>query len=231
MFHRMVDMPVYIAGRHGVVRAAVVKGSSPLLLSRAALKTLQAHMDFDRDELTLFGTGQYTVNVSRFPTMSPSSDVPVVSSEASAQVESGSHGMADPESVSEESCHSVKVNRHKGKIKDFWEVRPKDRLVIRHHLKPRTARFTPCNTQCPIDIGDLMPHRVTHVKPLAIDQENQVCDQWTDSRQAHQVEQVGPWKGKLFLPFTPLPMCRRVRRMPKPKFASMDPHGASSIDS
>ena len=204
--HRMVDMPVYIAGRHGVVRAAVVKGSAPLLLSRAALKTLQAHMDFERDEVTLFGTttvpmlvneaGQYTVNVSRFPIMSPNSDVSAVSSDVSAKVEPVSHGMADHEPVSDESCHSVKVNRHRDKIKDYWEVRPKEKLVIRHHLKPRTARFTPCNTQCPIDVSDLMPHRINHVKPVVGGEEYQVYDQWTDNSHAHHVESVGPWKGK-----------------------------------
>ena len=104
--------------------------------------------------------------------------------------------MADHEPVSDESCHSVKVNRHRDKIKDFWEVRPKEKLVNRHHLKPRTARFTPCNTQCPIDVDDLMPHRINHVKPVAGGEEYQVYDQWTDSSHAHHVESVGPWKGK-----------------------------------
>ena len=80
--NRMIDMPVHIAGRRGVVRAAVVRGDAPLLLSRAALKSLKASMNIASDELQLFGTdrvpmhgneaGQYTINVSNFPGMSPS---------------------------------------------------------------------------------------------------------------------------------------------------------------
>ena len=110
-------------------------------------------MDFDRDELTLFGSevipmlvneaGQYTVNVSRFPNMSPVVETPAVSCEASASRGSESHGLAASESVSEESCHSVQVNRHRDKVKDYGEVRPKERLVIRHHLKPRNAPVYP----------------------------------------------------------------------------------------
>ena len=203
---RAVDMPVYIAGRHGVVIAAIVRGSAPLLLSRAALKTLKAHMDFDQDVLTLFGSQkvpllvnegrQYTVNVSRFPNMSPSSDGTAVPCESSAKAESKSHGLADLASVSEEPCHSVRVNRHRDKVKDSWEVRPKGKLVIRHHLKPRTTRFTPSNTQCPIDVGDHMPHRITHVQPVSDMPEYQVYDQWTDGKDAHHVESVGSWKGR-----------------------------------
>lgn len=34
--HRAIDMPVYIARRRGIVRASIVQGSAPLLLSRVA---------------------------------------------------------------------------------------------------------------------------------------------------------------------------------------------------
>ena len=51
--NRMIDMPVQIAGRRGVVRAAVVRGDAPLLLSRAALKSLTASMNFATDELLI----------------------------------------------------------------------------------------------------------------------------------------------------------------------------------
>lgn len=52
--HRVICMPVFLAGKFGRVRASVVKGSAPLLLSRPALKTLKAKVDFDSDQLTLW---------------------------------------------------------------------------------------------------------------------------------------------------------------------------------
>ena len=49
-----VRLPVIIAGRSGSIKAAVVKGAAPLLISRSALQTLQAVIDFGKNELTLF---------------------------------------------------------------------------------------------------------------------------------------------------------------------------------
>lgn len=69
-----VRLPVIIAGRSGSIKAAVVKGAAPLLISRSALQTLQAVIDFGKSELTLFddratvplttnAAGQYIINV------------------------------------------------------------------------------------------------------------------------------------------------------------------------
>ena len=68
-----VLLPAFLAGRSGQIKAAVVKGDAPLLISRSALKTLKATIDFDTDSLTLFGdrklplqvngAGQYMVNL------------------------------------------------------------------------------------------------------------------------------------------------------------------------
>ena len=52
--NKVVEMPITVAGRRGAVRAAVIKGQAPLLLSRAVLKRLKAQMDFDADELMIF---------------------------------------------------------------------------------------------------------------------------------------------------------------------------------
>ena len=71
----VIEMPVGVAGRRGLVRAAIIGGEAPLLLSRGALKTLGARMDFSNDELQLFeaekvikmetnGTGQYIIPVA-----------------------------------------------------------------------------------------------------------------------------------------------------------------------
>ena len=55
--HTVVSMPVVLAGRRGFIRAAIVKGNAPLLISRGAMKTLNAQLDFGRSELRLFSEG------------------------------------------------------------------------------------------------------------------------------------------------------------------------------
>ncbi|CAK9008016.1 unnamed protein product, partial [Durusdinium trenchii] len=67
MSETVVDMPVFLAGRPGYVTAAVVKGRAPLLLSRPALKKLQAQVDFSGDTLQVNAAGQYAIKVSDFP--------------------------------------------------------------------------------------------------------------------------------------------------------------------
>ena len=203
---RVIEMPVTLANRRGIVRAAVVKGSAPLLLSRAALKTLKANIDFENDQLTLFGTKvpllvndarQYTVNVSKFNPVDRSTS-PMTTAPA-APCADPSHD-DEPETaepgVQTSTCESVQINRKRDKVKDYWEVRPKDRVVIRHHLKPRRARFTPCHTQCPIDVEDLMPSRCTHVQLDHQPDVLQFCDQWTNPVDAHHVQSQGTWKGR-----------------------------------
>ncbi|CAK9107745.1 unnamed protein product [Durusdinium trenchii] len=68
-----IQMPVVLAHRRGVIRAAVIKGDAPLLLSRTALKTLGATLDFAHDSLQVFGktiplqtnsAGQYVVQLT-----------------------------------------------------------------------------------------------------------------------------------------------------------------------
>eukprot|EP00435_Cladocopium_sp_Y103_P019567 s2754_g4.t1 len=75
----VVPMPVTLAGRQGTIRASIVKGHAPLLISRTALKKLGASLDFQRDELRLFGkcvplqvnqAGQYVVNLVNKPAAS-----------------------------------------------------------------------------------------------------------------------------------------------------------------
>ena len=70
----MIRVPVVIAGRQGVIKAAIVKGRAPLLISRNALQSLQAVVDFGRNEMKLFAdqvaiplhtneAGQYVIHV------------------------------------------------------------------------------------------------------------------------------------------------------------------------
>ena len=74
--HQVVALPVWLAGRRGVIKASVVKGAAPLLISRAALKKLGAQLDFQNDKLLLFGSsvplqvngaGQYVVSLFEEP--------------------------------------------------------------------------------------------------------------------------------------------------------------------
>ena len=69
-----VQVPVRLGGRVGTVKAAIVKGSAPLLISRNALKTLKAVIDFEASSMTVFDeritvplytnqAGQFTVDL------------------------------------------------------------------------------------------------------------------------------------------------------------------------
>ena len=71
---QVVPMPVEIAGKQGVIRAAVVQGKAPLLISRSALQRLNAVLDFRSGKMTLFedqstvpleinAAGQFMINV------------------------------------------------------------------------------------------------------------------------------------------------------------------------
>ena len=207
----MIEMPVQFAGRRRVVKAAVVKGDAPLLLSRVALKALKASMNFESDELQLFGdksvpmlvneAGQYTINVTEFPGVSPCEKSSAASVDQNAHPE---HPEPSPDSAACPSdSNSVKFNYHRDKPKDFWEIRPGDRIAIRHHRKPRRARFTPCHTQCPVDVADLLPIRCTHVSMVDQDKEYQLCDNWTDPSIAHVIESSSPWKGRTVFSIKP----------------------------
>ena len=102
----VVEMPVSLAGRRGVVRAALIRGKAPLLLSRAALKTLKANMDFAKDELCIFEgdqrlpmhtnrAGQYIIPVADFSTEVPEKHSTEVPEKQSNHVEIGA-ALAEP---------------------------------------------------------------------------------------------------------------------------------------
>ena len=73
---RVVCMPVAINGKRGFVEAAIIKGTAPLLLSRKAMRSLKAVLDFNAETLCLEGgtpqklqtneAGQYVINVLQF---------------------------------------------------------------------------------------------------------------------------------------------------------------------
>ena len=51
---QVVYMPVTLAGRRGLISAAVVKGQAPLVISKSALQSLHACMDFAKNQIKLF---------------------------------------------------------------------------------------------------------------------------------------------------------------------------------
>ena len=70
----VMKLPVVIAGVTGTIKAAVVKGQAPLLISRSALQTLKAVVDFGNNKMHLFESkatvplltneaGQYIISV------------------------------------------------------------------------------------------------------------------------------------------------------------------------
>lgn len=73
---RVVRMPVAINGKRGFIEAAIIKGTAPLLLSRKAMMSLKAVLDFNAETLRLEGgnpqklqtneAGQYIINVLQF---------------------------------------------------------------------------------------------------------------------------------------------------------------------
>ena len=102
--HRLLDLPVGLHGRRGILQAAVVKGSAPLLVSRPALKRLGAQIDFSNDQLSLFqgqvqvplevnSAGQYMVDVMQFPDRAfvPKSDVSSPSQSSPVSTAVGPH--------------------------------------------------------------------------------------------------------------------------------------------
>eukprot|EP00435_Cladocopium_sp_Y103_P017847 s883_g4.t1 len=105
----MIDLPVGLAGKRGVLQAAVVRGSAPLLVSRPALKKLGAAIDFANDELTLFqnkmkvplevnSAGQYIVNVMQFSQHVSSSPQPAESL-LTQHVTCGDNGVGDSDNL------------------------------------------------------------------------------------------------------------------------------------
>ena len=192
MTNTVVEMPVVIAGKKGVVRAAVVKGKAPLLLSRQALKRLRASMDFDADQLKLFA-GEMAV--------------PMVTNEAGqymipvANFDDEGKEAPKPEAVPQACVACLSVSSEPAE--DFWKVQGQD--VVRVHVVPRNQLFTPSKTQCPVPISQLDEHRTTVMCQLENQQpDSTVQDVWK-SKQAH-AQQDSMWTGRTIFKILPPPV-------------------------
>ncbi|OLP84633.1 Copia protein, partial [Symbiodinium microadriaticum] len=179
---QIIEMPVCVAGRRGLVRAAIISGEAPLLLSRGALKTLGARMDFFKDELQLFqaekvikmetnGAGQYIIPVAEFE--KPSAEEP----------ETGTLnddlGQGQPEAV-----------------QDCWVVSEDGCSVTRIHNQPRRCAFTPCREGCPIAVDLLEDSRHTFRSAKGSGDVHEIRDNWRDPTSAHQEFDGPEWCGR-----------------------------------
>ena len=192
----VIELPVSLAGRRGLVRAAVIRGNAPLLLSRPALKTLNAKMDFQNDEIHLFDdnkvvpmvtneAGQYTIPVADF---GPPTESELKKSSENPDSEMQVNGMAEVQQLS-----------------DNWEMDPDGLTLIRHHRVPRKHAFTPCHEGCPVPIECLSDSRAS--KSVSADGQfvNEVWDNWRDPSCAHQTVDANSWVGQTVFQVRPPP--------------------------
>ncbi len=203
----VASLPICLGGRRGTVKAAIVKGEAPLLLSRPAMKSLQAKLDFDADQIVLFEgrqalpleineAGQYTLDVCDFPAGQQPAGVATIEYQQATESAVDQEQLSSPplSLVEQDSTSRKIIGRKPGK--DFWEIDYNKRLVIRHHVRPRQEQFTPCHCQCPVLPECLEPHRVTvrvcehqpHQSPIT------EHDQWVDPVAAHSQSNVA-WTG------------------------------------
>lgn len=105
----VMKLPVVIAGKSGIIKAALVQGHAPLLISRGALQSLRAVVDFGNNQMQLFDdqpvvplqtneAGQYVINV-----LSEEADLPSSASQAFEEVMMNQPGLVNYESLAASS--------------------------------------------------------------------------------------------------------------------------------
>eukprot|EP00435_Cladocopium_sp_Y103_P025163 s1174_g6.t1 len=109
-----IKLPVHIAGRAGLIKAAIVKGGAPLLISRAALQTLKASINFGDNTLTIFdeqlcvplqvnAAGQYVLNLMKSGGRLHKGDVEVMTASPDSVPSSSSSNCELSEPVDDET--------------------------------------------------------------------------------------------------------------------------------
>ena len=123
----VIPMPVFLAGRRGVISAAIVQGDAPLLISRGALQSLQACLDFHKQEIRLFAdqvkvpltvnaAGQYTLDLMEHSSFAPAAEVLV------QEVVSPSTSSSNEDRVCDnEEKNNPRPKRH-GWIREDWGI-------------------------------------------------------------------------------------------------------------
>ena len=186
----VVELPLGLAGKKGILQAAVVKGAAPLLVSRPALKRLGASIDFAQDQLSLFkgrsqvplkvnAAGQYIVDVMQFGSSDPAEDPKPVSS--------------DPSVV-----HVVEPGAQVGKEAEVLEVKTDDIAPqVKHEYKPVAQQVTcaahPVEPQYnPLSKKQVkkLKKQVTHA-PKSLGTKYAVVEAFSPPRVVPQVEKMG----------------------------------------
>ena len=205
----IVAMPICLAEKRGAVLAAVVQGDATLLLSRPAMKKLEAEMNFHTDELKLFNgktsvpmslnaAGQYMIPVCNFEPNENS--VCVAAHQPDADPVYAAQSITDDPVLFDAvppPPTEVSIVGKKGKSKGYWVANHAKEEIVRHHVRPRTERFTPCNTHCPVDPADLSSERVTRWHLVDHSDMHELQDEWTKPSDAHA--HVGDQLGKYWL--------------------------------
>ena len=70
------------------------------------------------------------------------------------------------------------------KVKDHWKI--SGDKVIRIHITPRVAMFSPAGTQCPIPVERLLPVRKVNMVRVHDKGKESINDDWTDKKVAHR---------------------------------------------
>ncbi|CAK9067550.1 unnamed protein product [Durusdinium trenchii] len=146
MSKQAIRVPVHLGGRVGTIKAAIVQGQAPLLISRSALKTLKATINFETNELTVFDdrvviplatnqAGQYTVDLLGNPEGPNSAFEEIMMTTAIDQVSAPTLDVSgsDPPAMS-----SIETNNEKLMAPDAGKAK------YRHALPPHVLR---CQTE------------------------------------------------------------------------------------
>ncbi|CAL1158162.1 unnamed protein product, partial [Cladocopium goreaui] len=146
-----IELPVCLAERQGVIRAAIVKGDAPLLLSRPAMKTLAAEMDFAKDELRLFGgntavsmqvntAGQYMIPVTEFPVQQPLPKIVKEPATTVLAIESDDPEPASEQPSPEGECTTASVTSDAVPVPREGVVMSTDRETLMTQWTPKQSR-------------------------------------------------------------------------------------------
>ncbi|CAE7202177.1 TY5A [Symbiodinium sp. CCMP2592] len=197
--NRVVEMPLRLAGKAGVVRAAVIRGKAPLPLSRPALKKLKACLDFANDAPMLFKEG---VRIPLQVNEAGQYVVPVIDQNPEC-IQMQTDRIVDEETTgSEDSVAMLAPRASDSKVTDhdYWECQGMQ--VIRVHVQPRRNLFDPLEVPgCPVSVEQLQGQRRT-LGILSDGSPLNVSDDW------HVPSQAVPgscWTGRTVFEVCPPP--------------------------
>ena len=156
-----IIMPIILGGREGSIKAAIIQGTAPLLISRSALKSLKASLHFGSDELELFDSGksiplqtnsanQYIVNVlDDAKSESKFEEIMMTSMDAAPAVDASQDQSVASPTVSGSVETPILVDDHKlesNKMSQGSETIPPPPVPCRNHDRDEST-FKPSRKQ------------------------------------------------------------------------------------